>query len=696
MHLIKNHIKPAHPHALRAYTLLLTLVIWGNKISAQEDQIILSGWPETFSATNIAPTDTSRINTLLQLGEMLKEKNRDSSLLFFGAALGGSIKTRYTYGIITALSGLGSIQRDQGAYEQAIDYYTRAIRLCRQLHAEHMLPGLYNAFGRLYARQGKYREATEFYYKGIRIADQLSPAVNADFIYNNLAISLTQSGRSYKEILFYLDKAEQTAIKEGNHALLGAVLINKGIAYNTIKAWDSSRYYFYKALELGRIQNIPHTIHTACSNIGITYLEEENPEKAMPYLLKADSMNPQVDPFHQNITFYTLGDAYFKQGKYKQAEQLLLEGLNRAQALKHTLVLREIYLILGKLYGTTHQYNKAYTYLRLYVDINNSIAGEEVTHNVNQLEVRYRTAQKDKEIAEKKLLLAQQERRIEQKNIWIAAIASGIVLLITLLVALYRSYQHKKRSQANRIQLLQQQQELLRKEQEIGQLKAMMKGEEQERIRIGRELHDGIGGLLSAAKINFSAIQRRNSQLAATEDYNNTLMLLDEATSELRKTAHNLMPEILMKSGLAEAITTFCERIQRGQELDIHVQCYGDLPRLDTSFELAIYRIIQELIHNIVKHAHAQSALVQFNWQEEVFNIMVEDDGVGMPDPATSGKPGIGLDNIRSRVRALNGQMDIESTTGKGTTICITFDRKEIPGQHETTIRIAKNRPTTA
>src|SRR5690606_2211992 len=110
------------------------------------------------------------------------------------------------------------------------------------------------------------------------------------------------------------------------------------------------------------------------------------------------------------------------------------------------------------------------------------------------------------------------------------------------------------------------------------------------------------------------------------------------------------------KSGLAEAITTFCERIQRGQELDIHVQSYGDLPRLDTSFELAVYRIIQELIHNIVKHAHAQSALVQLNWQEQVFNIMVEDDGVGIPAAAVSGKSGIGLANIRSRVQALNGQ----------------------------------------
>src|SRR5690606_23546213 len=186
------------------------------------------------------------------------------------------------------------------------------------------------------------------------------------------------------------------------------------------------------------------------------------------------SMNPQVNPFRQNITFYTLGDAYFKQGKYTQAEQLLLEGLNRAKSMDHKLVLREIYLILGKLYGTTKQYTKAYTYLRLYININNNIAGEEITQNVNQLEVKYRTAQKDKDIAEKKLLLAQQERNIEEKNTWITTISSGIALLVLLLILLYRSYRHKKRDQAHQIAFLRQQQELLQKEQEIGQLKAMM------------------------------------------------------------------------------------------------------------------------------------------------------------------------------------------------------------------------------
>src|SRR5690606_26994876 len=159
--------------------------------------------------------------------------------------------------------------------------------------------------------------------------------------------------------------------------------------------------------------------------------------------------------------------------------------------------------------------------------------------------------------------------------------------------------------------------------------------------------------------------------LANTNDFSSTLSLLDEATSELRKTAHNLMPEILLKSGLKEAIATYCERMQRGQDLHIDVQCYGDLPRLDTSFELAVYRVIQELIHNIVKHAKARTALVQLNWQDNVFNILVEDDGIGLPQSSVVADAGIGLSNIQSRVHALNGAIDIESSPGNGTTICI-------------------------
>ncbi len=689
-----NHLSLYAPGYLYI-AIVASLIFSTQDLYGQQEQINFSNRPGESGAYFHMPADTGYINNLIRSGQALQQNHKDSAITLFQIAFNTSSATGYSHGMIESLTGLGAVTKDQGLNDEALHYYREAIIWCKSTGEENLLPGLYNALGNIYATQGKFTESMQFYYTGMRIAEQHVPPVNADYIYNNIAIALTQLGHAPGEIFIYLNKAEQMASREKNHALRAAVLLNKGIVYNTKKAWDSSRIYLHAALATGDTFNIPNIVHNALSNIGITYLEQNQPQKAMPYLLKADSMNALVDGYQQNIAFYTLGEAYFKQGAYKQAEYLLLEGLKRAREINQSLIIRELYLTLGKLYGALGQYEQAFRHLTSYIQINNSIAGENVVQHVNQLEVKYRTAQKDKEIAEKKLLLALQEKNIEQKNKWIAAISSGIVLLTLLLILLYRGYQHKKRSQAHQIEFLRQQRELLHKEQEIGQLKAMMKGEEQERIRIGRELHDGIGGLLSAAKINFSAIQRRNDQLAATEDFDNTLMLLDEATSELRKTAHNLMPEILIKSGLAEAITTFCERMQRGQELDIHVQCYGDLPRLDTSFELAVYRIIQELVHNIIKHARAQSALVQLNWQEDVFNIMVEDNGIGI-QAAASEKPGIGLANIRSRVQALNGQVDIESSPGQGTTICITFARKELPGQHETTIHISENKPVTA
>jgi signal transduction histidine kinase len=273
---------------------------------------------------------------------------------------------------------------------------------------------------------------------------------------------------------------------------------------------------------------------------------------------------------------------------------------------------------------------------------------------------------KDKQLAQQELAIERNESRIKSKNFWIIAISAGFLLISLISILLYRNNHHKQTLQAEKIRNLRQ-------EIQIASLQAMVNGEEKERSRIARELHDGIGGTLGAIRTRVSAMMRKYKTAHTNDDFTELMQMLEEASADLRKTAHNLMPEILLQEGLAKASTLFCERLRKGHSLEINTEIWGKVRRLSGDVELTAYRIIQELLHNILKHAGATQALVQIVFHESQLCITVEDNGRGMPVNATSNE-GIGLKTIRERVKLMNGQIDTVSTPGQGTSVYIELD----------------------
>lgn len=130
-----------------------------------------------------------------------------------------------------------------------------------------------------------------------------------------------------------------------------------------------------------------------------------------------------------------------------------------------------------------------------------------------------------------------------------------------------------------------------------------------------------------------------------------------------------MMPEILLQEGLVEAVGHFCRTVARNSGTDIHFQTTGPLRPFDTHMELAIYRVVQELVHNILKHAAATEAIVQMGFSDELFDLSIEDNGIGMPDNIRNAKGGMGLKSIEERLKVINGQMIIRNLAGGGTGI---------------------------
>lgn len=203
----------------------------------------------------------------------------------------------------------------------------------------------------------------------------------------------------------------------------------------------------------------------------------------------------------------------------------------------------------------------------------------------------------------------------------------------------------------------------------------IMNAEEKERSRIARDLHDGVCGTLAAVKMHLSAVQAQHP-FGESADFRQALQLLDEVSNEVRKTAHSLMPEVLQNYGLDEALHHYCQNLAPCCTARINYYRAGQPLRFEPGFELATYRITQELMHNAIRHARAQQVLVQLDLQDDLV-LTIEDDGVGFKQEQLS--PGSGLDNLQQHVNSLGGAICWESQEGEGTAVTITFPRTRLP-----------------
>jgi signal transduction histidine kinase len=245
-------------------------------------------------------------------------------------------------------------------------------------------------------------------------------------------------------------------------------------------------------------------------------------------------------------------------------------------------------------------------------------------------------------------------------------IALSILASITLVAAIVNEYKNK--------QLSKQRFALLQKEQEMKQLKALIAGEEKERKRISQELHDGLGAVLATVKMRISSISDKSPNIINNDNYLKAEELIDEACQTVRDISHRMTPFILEQNGLEYAISELCLTISQTQKIEIHFNPYQiDLIESDI-LKITIYRVTQELVKNIIKHAEATEVIVQVTVEDENIEVLVEDDGKGFD--TTQIKGGIGLDNIRSRVEYLKGSLEIESEINKGSTFLINLPLK--------------------
>jgi two-component system NarL family sensor kinase len=452
-----------------------------------------------------------------------------------------------------------------------------------------------------------------------------------------------------------LIRVEDLGGRYADSTLMVNALSDKSALLADDKKYTEALVVAQSGLGIAQRNNEKESQATLANAIAICLLEQEKPEEALHYSKMVLEIGKKVNVEEHIVSgYYILGYNYVLLKQYKTAEQYLLTGLEQALATKNIDNIANVYGQLSVVYRELGRYKKALDYKIRYAAIRDSLLGKESASRIAEVETRYRVAQKDKELAQKDKALLQNQLKIasqqKEQYLWIGGAS---VCILSLLGLLY----HK------------------RYRTELTRLKATLEGEEKERSRLARELHDGIVSRLSIIKMNFSALPQQYRNLNEAGDFQDVVDQLEQSITELRTTSHNLLPEILQRTGLLESLKIYCEKIRKIALLDIEFQVIGELPPLVDEFQLNIYRIIQELVNNIIKHSNASHALIQLNAQSEWLNITLDDNGNGAADAAPEQEKGIGLRNLQDRVRMLNGTLEIER--GKGTSVYLEFNLKK-------------------
>jgi two-component system NarL family sensor kinase len=623
--------------------------------------------------------DTTAVNKLIKRADALREQAIDSAIVLYNQAVTRSLSLEYNWGVAKGYFGLSRCYNNKEHQEKSLTYARQTLAWCPDdIRGHELIASTYLALSETYYYQNRLDSCSWYRYAALRELENnqlLSPRMQLGVLCSILQFWLNvhediHNDLYIREVVHRINNIERIANANNDSSLLMKIYFHKGGYYNNIGQNDSARYYCERHLELGHaLKASPSMTIATLLNIGLTYMDDKLPERALQYYQKAiDEIPEDRRSEYRYFIFARIfqGEAYSMQHNWKKAIAVTEPALAKANGLKIIHLVDHAHKTLADSYEGLGQFKLANEHRKQYSLLRDSLQLVQKLEMMYDMEVKYRISDKDKQLALKELAIERNEGRIRSKNFWIITISAGFVLILVISILIYRNNYHKQTLQAEKIRNLRQ-------DLQIASLQAMVNGEEKERSRIARELHDGIGGTLAAIRTRVSAMVRKYKTAHTNDDFNELMQMLEEASADLRKTAHNLMPEILLQEGLSRASTLFCERVRKGHSLQINTEIWGKVRRLPGDVELTAYRIIQELIHNILKHAGATQALVQIVFHETQLCITVEDNGRGMPADG-SPKEGIGLRTIRERVKLLNGQIDTVSTPGQGTSVYIELD----------------------
>lgn len=506
----------------------------------------------------------------------------------------------------------------------------------------------------------KYALATEVANEGITLAAKNKlDSLEAVFIkYIGITNYLMDRRRA---AVPYFEKAQEIAFKHGFWELEASCYNNMGGALTDVQEYVRAEPYLLKSIEIMKAHERGDAATTLRTYrvLARMYGESGHPEKAEPIyltLIEKSKANKDTALLCDNLLYYS--EILQRRGEINKAlamtEQVV--AYRRKQKSLHdlhsALNMHSQNLLLA---GRTKE---AYALMEEVTYLMRKIFAKDLEKEISEVEVKYKTAQ----IKREKEMEALEAKK--QKQVYLFCFA-GILLVVGF--GLY-AWNQKKAARQKALHLA----ELA--EAEKTRFRDVMETEEKERARIAQELHDGLGQLLSTARLHVAGLE----DSVSTEDkpgVERSLKIIDDACVEVRSISHNMMPNALIRLGLIPAITEVVNNVNaaRGIKIDFTNNIDTSLGR---SLDITIYRVVQEILNNMIRHAKASHISMSIERNKDNLEIRMEDNGIGFDTDSLKESKGMGWKNIFSRVSMLDGNIKLESEPEKGTVVHINLKLK--------------------
>lgn len=607
---------------------------------------------------SLAKEDTNKVLALITTGQYVEYNNLEEAKNYYLQARRLSEKMNYTLGILKYYSNYTAVLNIQAKFDSALVLTKDALQLANRFGNEERIIIAQQNLSATYSYLQDYESALQYLLPSVAYFEKTKNDARLSLIYDNLGVIYRET-KQYDKALEFHQKALAIARKSGNSYDIANVLSNLGNAYSSSKRYDSALVIMQEGLGIARKENYDNIESNIISNIGAVLIKQGRYDSLTYYCTLGLRLAEKLgDSLAMVNNIYGLALYSFFTSDFTKSGELAKTGFRMAQQRNYVEpsqlfadILSELSLVKGDLRNYDY-------YNRLSIELSEQFFNDRMQRNVQLLDKKYDTEKKEK------LLVIQQATILRKNTLNYILIGSAVTLLIVSILS-YRNYKQKQKLQEQKI--IQ-----LGKEKLLLATQSIVKGQEEERNRLAQDLHDGLGGLLSGVKLQLGAMK---GNLILSEEhgliFNNALSKLDESISEMRRVAHNMMPEALMKLGLQQALQDYCDSLSAGQAYKINCEFHGLENRMEPTIEIVVYRVVQELLNNAIKHSDASIILAQVMRNDNNLTITIEDNGKGFTMDEISILRGSGLKNIKSRVDYLKGQIDIQSAPGKGTSIHI-------------------------
>lgn len=584
-------------------------------------------------------------------------ENLDSSMYYINKVKIVSEKKDNEFYLSKGYYGIGYCFYKKGDIQKAKKYIYASIPIAVKSDNFQTLALAYNQLGLIKNNDSDYQTAIKLFLKSLKISEK-NGLSEQSFALKNLGNLFLSQNDTIQAIKYYQEDYQYTKDKNlvpeqfGSCNNLGLTMRKKNPAL--------ALEYFKKAISIAQKLDNKRWQYDIYINLSVLLMSDnqfKNFNQTLSYLNSAKLLIEDIgDPNLYFLYYYNLGGYYYKKKQYPEAINYYLKAEKTAENTEIPLdykisLMDDLSTVLEK----NKEYEKAYHYQKTYHKLQDSIFSTEKVKNINEIITKYEVGKKNDQIQ----ILNKQKELQEKKNKLV--VITSLLSIFILIGLLYFGY---KRSQFQKKLNLQEKEKIL-KEQELKEMSALINGQNIERNRIAKDLHDGVAGDLAGIKL---LLAKENTYLK-NENLQKIQENLSEVFQEIRKISHNLSINNIKEKTLKNLLSDLKENYQQRNEFSFDVYIYPEnaIDDLDEIKKLNIYRILQELLHNISKHAKATEVELSINRHHNDMNIIVADNGVGFDIY----KKGIGLKNIEERLKIISGEMNIQSEMNKGTSVII-------------------------